>query len=1024
MRSQNWFPGLPAFCAALFLSSISAQTAGRQMLHGHVPEATARSRVVGRVPSGDRLNLAVGLPLRNQEELDLLLQQLSDPASPNYRSFLTPDEFASRFGPSEQDYQSLISFVQANGLTVTRTHPNRTIVDVSGSVADIEKALHVNMVEYAHPSRGRFFAPDREPSLDFDGPVVSITGLDNFVVPRPMDLKSSPLAQGSPLAAGTGTGSGVNGLFKGKDFRAAYAPGVTQTGAGQTIGLFELAGFSPSDVALNFTWAGLPPVPTQTVLLDGVSGNPTDPNANIEVVLDIMMASYMAPGLSKVIVYEGTNWNDVLNRMATDNLASQLSCSWVFSPINATTEQIFKQYIAQGQSFFTAAGDAGGFNGGITPPADNPNVTVVGGTSLTTAGAGGPWQSETAWPLSGGGISSTYPLPAYQKNMNLAAAHGSMTMRNVPDVAMLADQQIFLIANNDALYVGGTSAAAPLWAGFMALVNQQSTAVGSKPIGFLNPLIYAIGNGSNYSLDLHDITSGSNGFPAISGYDLATGWGTPAGPHLISDLTGSVKQPGFTLSATPSSVSIRPGASVASIIAVTRVNGFSGSVTLTASGLPNGVTATFSPASTTGTSAMTLTASGSATPGTATITITGTSGTLKSAAAVNLNVLAPNFGLTLSFIAVTVKRGGNGTTAVTVNPTNGFSPSVALAASGLPTGVTATFSPSSTTGSSTMTLAANSTAAVGQTTVTVTGTSGSLKRSVSLVLNVTAPPNFSLAAAPATVGLYQGMSTSTSVTVTPQAGFTGNVTLSVAGLPKGVTASFSPASAGAATLTLTATPSAVTALSTLIVTGASGSLSHTAAVALTVLPPGSGTAPVNVSTAYNVTGMVADGSTFMGGGLDGGGRAYSANLVGGSLTVGGTSFSLGPANAADAVSSKTISLPAGQYTALKLIATGVNGNQAAQRFIVTYTDGTTSIFTQSLSDWFTPQNYAGETAALKMSYRDNSDSSRDGRPFLLYAYSFTLNSGKTVSSVTLPANRNVVVLAVSLAKIQAAAWKR
>jgi hypothetical protein len=119
-----------------------------------------------------------------------------------------------------------------------------------------------------------------------------------------------------------------------------------------------------------------------------------------------------------------------------------------------------------------------------------------------------------------------------------------------------------------------------------------------------------------------------------------------------------------------------------------------------------------------------------------------------------------------------------------------------------------------------------------------------------------------------------------------------------------------------------------------------------------------------------------------------------------------------------------VSLPAGQYTTLKLLATGVNGNQTAQRFTVTYTDGTTTVFTQNLSDWFTPQGYAGETAALRMNYRDNSDGSRDGRVFSLYTYSFTLNSAKTVSSVTLPSNRNVVLLAASLVKVQAAAVKR
>ena len=151
-------------------------------------------------------------------------------------------------------------------------------------------------------------------------------------------------------------------------------------------------------------------MPTQTVLLDGFNGAPG--SGNIEVTLDIMMAAYMAPGASSIIVYEGTNPNDVLNRMATDNLASQLSSSWGWSPTNATTEQIFKQMVAQGQSLFQASGDSGAYTGAIMPPADDPNLTVVGGTSLTTAGAGGPWQSETTWSDSGGGISTTWPIPS------------------------------------------------------------------------------------------------------------------------------------------------------------------------------------------------------------------------------------------------------------------------------------------------------------------------------------------------------------------------------------------------------------------------------------------------------------------------------------------------------------------------------------------------------------------------------------------------------------------------------------
>jgi subtilase family serine protease len=712
-----------AIVTAILLPIAVMQAAERQVLHGHVPQAVANARVLGRVSRSERLNLAIGLPLRNQEGLELLLQQLYDPASPNYHQYQKPEEFAAQFGPTEHDYQALIRFAESNGLVVTGTHPNRTILDVSGAVADIERVLHLNMMSYWHPVRGTFYAPDREPSLDLDVRVLDISGLDNFELPRPMGLKTMPLDATTPFV----TGSGPGGFFIGGDFRAAYAPGVTLNGTGQVVGLLEFDSFYASDVQANFKQAGLPAVPTQMVLLDGVSGVPG--GANIEVILDIMMASYMAPGLSKVMVYEGSTPNDILNRMATDNLAQQLSSSWGYGPVNATTEQIFKQYIAQGQSLLQASGDGGAYEGGVMTPSDDPNLTVVGGTSLTTSGAGGPWQSEVTWPGSGGGTSVTYPIPSYQQGTNMAVNGGSSTMRNIPDVALTADIQMFLICNNgQAISVGGTSAAAPLWAGFIALANQQALAGGKPSVGFLNPLIYSIGNGTNYSADFHDITLGNNyGFSAMSGYDLATGWGAPSGQPLINDLSGALAAPAFTLSLSPLVLSISSGSSGVSTLTVGAENGFSGSVTLAASGLPKGVTASFSPTSTTGASTLTLMAAGSATAGTTTVTVTGTSGILKSTATISLAITVPNFTLSASPGTLSIPQGNSGVSTVTVGPQNGFSSSVSLAVSGLPKGVTASFSPVSTAGASTLTVVAAGSATAGTATVTVTGTSGTLQ---------------------------------------------------------------------------------------------------------------------------------------------------------------------------------------------------------------------------------------------------------------------------------------------------------
>ncbi|HTB19780.1 MAG TPA: protease pro-enzyme activation domain-containing protein, partial [Bryobacteraceae bacterium] len=791
---------------------------------------------MGQVPPATRMSFAIGLPLRNPDQLENLLKQVVDPASPNFRKYLTPEQFAERFGPTEEDYQALGAFLEANGLSITGRHPNRTILDVSGTVADIESAFHLHMTYWSHPTRGTFFAPDREPSLDAGVTILDITGLDNFVVPRPMDLKARPLAAGTPLT----TGSGPSGLFSGGDFRAAYAPQVTLNGTGQSIGLFELDGFYAADVQANFKQAGLTPVPTQTILLDGFNGVPG--TGNVEVTLDIMMAAYMAPGASNIIVYEGTNWNDVLNRMATDNLASQLSSSWGYSPTNATTEQIFKQMIAQGQSLFQASGDNGAYQAGIMPPADDPNLTVVGGTSLTTAGAGGAWQAETTWSGSGGGMSTSWPIPSYQQPALMTAAGGSATMRNIPDVALTADVQLFLICNNGQwVEVGGTSAAAPLWAGFLALANQQIAANKQSRVGFVNPLIYAIGAGSSFARDLHDISTGNNdGFNALTGYDLATGWGSPAGQPLINSLAGTSNAPGFGLSSSASTLSIAAGASGTNTITVSPQQGFSSPVNLTVSGLPAGVTASFSPASAMTSSVLTLIAGSSAAAGTSTITVTGTSGSLANTARLALTITATSaFTISATPADLTLTSGGSNTTTIAITPQNGFKGPVTLAASGLPAGVTASFTETSPTGGGKLTLTATNSVATGASIVTITGTSGSLRMTTTINLTVNAVLGYSIVPSPASVMVAGGGSAASTLTVAPQGGFSGSVNFSVTGLPAGVTAAFSPVTtAHASTLTFSAAANAPLGTSTVTVIGwsggTSGGISSKTSIAITV----------------------------------------------------------------------------------------------------------------------------------------------------------------------------------------------
>jgi uncharacterized repeat protein (TIGR03803 family) len=547
MAGRSFVVGLLALvCAApLFEAGTSAQPTPGQTLHGQVPPVVRHLQPLKRMAGTNRLELVIGLPLRNREALTSLLGQLYDPASSNYHRYLTPAEFTERFGPAQQDYEAVMAFAKANGLRVIGTHPNRTLVDVSGSVGDIERTFHVKMQVYRHPDEARtFHAPDTEPSLDLAVPVLAVNGLDDFVLPYPMSLRKTSF-KNAMKATPYATGAGPRGTFIGRDFRAAYAPGVSLDGAGQAVGLLEFDGYYTSDVLAYESLAGLPNVTLTNVLVNDFSGQPGA--NNVEVALDIDMAISMAPGLAKVIVYEGKNGNDILNRMATDNQARQLSSSWGFgTTTDAIRDQIFLQFILQGQSFFQASADDGARCVACPPhpPSDNPFVTVVGGTILTTSSPGGTWVSETTWPGSGGGVSTNYTIPSWQQGIDMTCNGGSTAMRNYPDVACVADA-IWLIANNgEEGIIGGTSASAPLWAGFAALVNQQAAASGQPSIGFINPAIYAIGKSSAYASAFRDITTGNNtntccgpsGFFACPGYDLCTGWGTPAGSNLIAAL--------------------------------------------------------------------------------------------------------------------------------------------------------------------------------------------------------------------------------------------------------------------------------------------------------------------------------------------------------------------------------------------------------------------------------------------------------------------------------------------------------
>jgi hypothetical protein len=338
--------------------------------------------------------------------------------------------------------------------------------------------------------------------------------------------------------------------------------------------------------------------------------------------------------------------------------------------------------------------------------------------------------------------------------------------------------------------------------------------------------------------------------------------GVPRAPlNGIQIVPVAPPSPDFTISAAPGTASVPQGGNVPYTVTVGALNGFTGSVNLSVSGLPTGATASFNPASVTGagTSTITVTA-GAATPtGSVTLTITGTSAALVHSTTVALTVTPPpDFTISATPPTASVVQGSSVPYTVTVGALNGFSGSVGLGVTGLPTGATASFNPTSVSGSgtSTLTVTAGAATPTGSVTLTITGTSLALVHSTTVTLTVTPPPDFTISATPPTASVLQGSSVPYTVTVGALNGFTGSVNLGVSGLPTGATASFNPASvtgSGNSTLTVTAAPTTPTGIATLTITGTSISLTHSTTVTLNVIPSG-GTSPKVISIDFVGTG--------------------------------------------------------------------------------------------------------------------------------------------------------------------------
>ncbi len=501
----------------------------------------------------------MNLALRNEAQLEGLISQISDRKSPRYGHYLRPEEFAATYSPTQAQVQQVVDQLRGSGLSVSSVSTNRTIVEAAGPVSAVESAFGVTISDWHDRDQNRdFYGNDTEPTLPaaVASYVVGVAGLNNHYPLQRVGL--APRVGGGPAGGYT-----PNEIKKAYDVTPLASAGYN--GSGQRLGLFELDGFTQSNVSTYDNQYGLGSSAPSTVLISGGPGSLG--NGEIEVELDIEVMHAIAPA-SPITVWEGPNTapgiNATYNAMVTSNTTKSNSTSWGICEPNTTQSEmttldnIFKQGAAQGQGFYAASGDNGAYDCGdsrltVDSPANDPYVTGTGGTNLAL-NADGSYKSESAWSNpskspprgSGGGLSGYFARPSWQTGPGVANAY-STGKRQVPDVSLDADPQtgysVYITYNRSTGWnvVGGTSAAAPAWAAFTAVYNQYAAVYRKPNLGYANPTLYSTGSFAQAYPPYYDVTTGNNLFyAATAAWDYPTGWGSFDANNLARDLAGTL----------------------------------------------------------------------------------------------------------------------------------------------------------------------------------------------------------------------------------------------------------------------------------------------------------------------------------------------------------------------------------------------------------------------------------------------------------------------------------------------------
>jgi subtilase family serine protease len=627
--------------------------------------------------------MQIRFALRHQAELDQLLADQQNPNSVHFHQWLKTGEFFRRFGPSTSEVKALETWLGSQGFTIKKKTPNS--LELQGSVAQAQQAFELKIARFGD---GNLYANTSDPVLPqrFVGVIGAILGMDNMVHAVPVTRQSLPAADINQARLSTPDAI-IDDIeaFGPSDERTFYDQTVAagQDGSGDCIAIVGISDFLDSTMTTFTNQFDLPAI-NYTRETEG--SNPGINTGESEAELDLQWAHAAAPGAS-IVYHLGSNLVSDVTGAVNDNTCGAISISYAFclptaSLIENTLDPLFKQAAAQGQTVFVSAGDDGaaglvlsgntceaGTTRSVNEMSADPNVTSVGGTEFTPTYSNGNDVGhviEKVWNdgagAGGGGASEFFSKPSYQTGSGVPDDGA----RDVPDIALIASPDSPGVfwghdVNGTAQIsccIGGTSLAAPLWAGFSRVIAQMS---GNTRLGSLNPLIYSLANTQYNTAGFHDVTIGDNnfngvtGFSAGPGYDQTTGWGTVdfdvfanAAKNWLAANTTPTPTTTPTATATPTAAATATATAMATAIA-TATPAATVTPTATRTSIP---TATTTPKAT----------------GTATLTATPTSAATNTATATPTSAVTPTATPTLVPTATTTPK-ATGTATLTATPT-------------------------------------------------------------------------------------------------------------------------------------------------------------------------------------------------------------------------------------------------------------------------------------------------------------------------------------------------------------------